>query len=573
MLFLSACEAEKDFVKRNEITVKRFSMKDLAAKSNLKLGLAVSKIKSLNLKQDISDTNSKLVYNEKAGLYFDDEKGLYIENEELKSYTFPVIKTTVNDKIENICFNEKRDGTFDVFLIKYDLTLMEASILTDEEKKLKEKEFLLLMKNDVEVDLPRLECINIVLTTTIEYDIPIDEGDLTGNFGYTTVSNTTSVIIGTSCSFNFGSPGSGFNHGSGAGVGTGVGVAGASETANDIITGLNIYSPGNSLTEGDIFFYNYTDFISNLNPEQTIIFHSHPELINYLVGNHWSSSSRSFALWSINYLESNSNSQESIGFINTLINPSFINVGAEHHTLVNQNIAYLSQNNFSAESLHHISSVLENISNADHALIEDSETILVGPAAPSAKIPNIDSYLDCYDLSQNATFRLYVEQPTPNSNAPWSGNPINPDVGHTFISIQQGNITRVVGLYPASDVDLRNPSVAGAFFNDSDHEFDVSLSLIIDPVKLSNVINYIKGQVGAVYNLNTNNCTDFGLATIRIAGVNLPSAYGTWGVGVIGGAGDNPGQLGQNIRNMPLPSGAIRTTTSDNAITNSGSCN
>ncbi len=55
------------------------------------------------------------------------------------------------------------------------------------------------------------------------------------------------------------------------------------------------------------------------------------------------------------------------------------------------------------------------------------------------------------------------------------------------------------------------------------------------------------------------------------AGLPLPSAYGTWGMTGIGyGSGDNPGQLGQNVRHYSIKPGMVITTTTGTAPSNIG---
>lgn len=71
------------------------------------------------------------------------------------------------------------------------------------------------------------------------------------------------------------------------------------------------------------------------------------------------------------------------------------------------------------------------------------------------------------------------------------------------------------------------------------------------------------------YDLNTYNCTDFAIAIGNLAGLNLSDSYGSWP----GGGGSNPGQLGQNIRTMSLPTNARRQTTGANSASNTGTCN
>lgn len=63
------------------------------------------------------------------------------------------------------------------------------------------------------------------------------------------------------------------------------------------------------------------------------------------------------------------------------------------------------------------------------------------------------------------------------------------------------------------------------------------------------------------------------MESARLAGISLPSAYGKWGFPGVGeGAGDNPGQLGENIRNIPTPTGAVKTTATGVGLSNTGTC-
>ena len=63
----------------------------------------------------------------------------------------------------------------------------------------------------------------------------------------------------------------------------------------------------------------------------------------------------------------------------------------------------------------------------------------------------MSSYLYCFNLNSGAVFTIYADQPTPNSSTAWSGI-TTPDVGHTFISIKQNGITRVLRFYPKNGV-------------------------------------------------------------------------------------------------------------------------
>ena len=198
----------------------------------------------------------------------------------------------------------------------------------------------------------------------------------------------------------------------------------------------------------------------------------------------------------------------------------------------------------------------------------EAPIILLGPYVV---ITNINDYLKCFNLSQAARLVIYVDQPIPNSIDAWSGTIINPNVGHTFIAIQQGSIRRVFGYYPETTVTPSlSPSDPAVFGNDQSHIFDVSLAVNISPNQLLNIIGYCN-NAPSTYNLNNYNCSDFAIAIGNLGGLNLPDSYGTWN----GGGGSNPGQLGQNIRTMSLPANvnAVRQITTANSASNTGICN
>ncbi len=191
------------------------------------------------------------------------------------------------------------------------------------------------------------------------------------------------------------------------------------------------------------------------------------------------------------------------------------------------------------------------------------------------KITNVTTYLKCFNLSQGAKLTLYVDQPKANKSDTWSVNP-NPfdpiDVGHTFISITQNGITRTLGYYPTSGtIDpsegvISSPSVIR---NNEGHAYDVSISVSINGLQLSSIISNM-ANYNSTYNLNTYNCTDFGVSIANAVGMGVKDTSGTW---PYGGNGSNPGNLGQDIRNMALPSGATRNTSGGTAVSNKGTCN
>lgn len=191
--------------------------------------------------------------------------------------------------------------------------------------------------------------------------------------------------------------------------------------------------------------------------------------------------------------------------------------------------------------------------------------------SPDRPIANMADYLECFDVNQSATITIYVNQPKPNSNdayrVTWSGGLPSAIVGHTFVSITQGNNVSVFGFYPNGDPNPTNPSMQSVMGDDSGDPYHVSISATVSGSVLQQIINYSINFNGT-YDLNSFNCSDFGIEVGNIAGMNLPDAYGSW----MGGGGSNPGALGQHIRSI-TPSGNItRNTTGGTAPQNNKGC-
>ena len=185
---------------------------------------------------------------------------------------------------------------------------------------------------------------------------------------------------------------------------------------------------------------------------------------------------------------------------------------------------------------------------------------------PNVEITDLDAYFAPFDLSKPAVFTIYADQPIANSSAPYTGGILNTDVGHTFIALEQGNIRRLIGFYPKKAVrPILNPETTGMFVDNSDHEFEVSVTKPIDAAQLQKIISETKLFINNDYNLNTNNCTDYGLMAARKAGISIGSCFGTW----TGGGGDNPGALGQRLRNLGLSNNMTRNTTGGSSPMNS----
>ncbi len=76
----------------------------------------------------------------------------------------------------------------------------------------------------------------------------------------------------------------------------------------------------------------------------------------------------------------------------------------------------------------------------------------------------------------------------------------------------------------------------------------MSISFSITPVQLNNIINHVVNNTPAEYNLNSENCTDFGLDIAALGGVTLPATTSflppnQWA--------HTPGDLGEDLRSVP----------------------
>jgi hypothetical protein len=173
----------------------------------------------------------------------------------------------------------------------------------------------------------------------------------------------------------------------------------------------------------------------------------------------------------------------------------------------------------------------------------------------------------CLDKSKPAVLTVYVQQPNENTRDKLGAN----SVGHTFIGIQQGTIQRLIGFYPDSPNASLISSQKSELHDNSNTLYHVSISIEIDAAKLINVINYIDNY-SQTYDLNNYNCSDFAISVAEKGGLNLPKTTGSYNAVLVKFKGRNPGDLGQDIRNMSTPSGATKSLTKGNAPKKKGGC-
>jgi hypothetical protein len=191
-------------------------------------------------------------------------------------------------------------------------------------------------------------------------------------------------------------------------------------------------------------------------------------------------------------------------------------------------------------------------------------------------------YLKCFTDTSSSVYRItvYVKQPIPGTRKTYttksepgtSSSKANVDVGHTFLTLKEVKsdgtiIIRNLGFYPVANVNPMFPSCQGIFFDDSQHPYHVSLTTIVSNQVFTNLIQLINGGPPK-YNLNSLNCTSFCINILNSINLTLPATYGSW---LLGG-GLDPGDLGEDIRNMTLGSGQSRNITGGFAPTNAFFC-
>jgi hypothetical protein len=205
--------------------------------------------------------------------------------------------------------------------------------------------------------------------------------------------------------------------------------------------------------------------------------------------------------------------------------------------------------------------------------------------SPTNPIANIADYLKCFtNVGGNGhtyTATLAVEQPVPGSRTPWglsgtgssaTGNPVN--VGHTWLILTEttayGSTSRNVGFYPGSLIVPQYPTAQGVLNDDESIAYNIALTITVTDAQFFNILNFVSQGNGSgwLYNLNTNNCTTFTLNALMAGGISIPTTRGIW----TDGSGDDPGDLGQDLRSMPLQSN-MSLTTVGNFHPNVGSCN
>ncbi len=160
---------------------------------------------------------------------------------------------------------------------------------------------------------------------------------------------------------------------------------------------------------------------------------------------------------------------------------------------------------------------------------------------------------------------IYVDQPGSGGDRDTYEDFFDPDPGHTFVELRdtQTGESIVRGFHPSQSVNPFGTITAlGDVREDSKYLPDVDVKtdfpLTEEQYKKAKAFIEETEKNPGVYNLNTNNCTDFGICVAREAGQYLPDTQGKWPGG---GKGSNPGDLGEDLRIINEHNRAVEEAT------------
>ena len=178
--------------------------------------------------------------------------------------------------------------------------------------------------------------------------------------------------------------------------------------------------------------------------------------------------------------------------------------------------------------------------------VESPEQIVESPPIEDGNIT------DCFNDGKKAIaygIMVHVKQPKAGKRTVMAK--LN-NVGHTFVTLIKFNtdsttLSRSFGFYPKKDnlfsATPLIPSTTSVFKDDAKHEWDEVVGKLISKRKFDKIIQLVKQYKCKKYNLNSNNCTDFGLDIAAIAGIKIKDTNSAWFLG----KGNNPGNAGQSI--------------------------
>lgn len=221
-------------------------------------------------------------------------------------------------------------------------------------------------------------------------------------------------------------------------------------------------------------------------------------------------------------------------------------------------LAYFLDDNCSSESQEFAKLAIEALMSDE---VESFDDIIKINFSYSNTVEDVKKELECFDKTEPAKLTIYVEQAIENSRD------VTARLGHTFIGIEQNETSRNLGFYPESNLAAFK-NVKSEIHDNSNSPYHVSISIDIISSQLESIIDYIE-DYPKTYNLNVYNCSDFGIKIAGKGGLSLPETIGKYGFLF---EGRNPSDLGEDIRELDLPTGVTRNLIGGNAPTRSSDC-
>ncbi len=184
--------------------------------------------------------------------------------------------------------------------------------------------------------------------------------------------------------------------------------------------------------------------------------------------------------------------------------------------------------------------------------LDTTEINIAGNTKVESEPVSTNDILQSFDDGKEAgeyALIVHVKQPSPGKRKAFTGID---NVGHMFITLIKYNtdnsyVTRSFGFYPHKkgvfSATPFHPSAPPVFKDDALHDWDEAIGKFISNRRFVKIIQLLTKYDCKMYNLNYNNCTDFGLAIASLSGISITDTKGKWPLG----KGNNPANAGQSI--------------------------
>jgi tetratricopeptide (TPR) repeat protein len=199
-----------------------------------------------------------------------------------------------------------------------------------------------------------------------------------------------------------------------------------------------------------------------------------------------------------------------------------------------------------------VSTVLSDDRIDSTILLIDTAKLSNNPLLDESPYTDYEEILNAFDNDKPAiacAVMIHIKQPVTGHESIFTNNG---KVGHTFITLTKFNadstvVSKTFGFYPEKDNILSAtplmPSTNSVFKDDSLHDWDELIGKFISPERFEKILDFLEETGSKRYNLNTNNCTDFGLHIAALSNIEIKDTKGFWPLG----RGNNPGSSGQSI--------------------------